>query len=251
MDLSNKQLGTTPMVIAETPSDMQAALDFTFVNSGPDPQTITLWKMTAANKTVTDFTIDDSGEDYATPAAIVLGGYHSATVIAHMQVHEITQIDAVGANYQVNDVVTLANGTGTKPTFKVTAVASGQVTALAIHTAGDMTVFTSGAQAVTGGNGTGLTLSLHWQVIGLTLDSALGTVLSAPSVAITGSTTAKDAAATAILGYVPTDQDRIINGQTVPAHGRLISDRVFLSPNDRWEAMASGPILCFTQGVSQ
>ena len=83
--------------------------------------------MTVANKTVTDFTIANAGEGYATPAAIVtIGGYHSATVIAHMQVHERCFANRYRwCNYRVGRYCHLGNGTGTKPTFKVTGVNNG------------------------------------------------------------------------------------------------------------------------------
>lgn len=71
-------------------------------------------------------------------------------------------VGAGGTGYAVNDVLTLSGGTGTAPTFTVTAVSSGVVTAVSLTTAGALTAVPSNPAATTGGGGTGCTLTVTY-----------------------------------------------------------------------------------------
>lgn len=82
------------------------------------------------------------------------------------------------ATYIVGDTMTLATGTGTAATFKVLAVATGVITALAVLTPGSYTVNPStSAVAITGGSGGGSP----------TVNITLGTVLTQASAVYTES----------------------------------------------------------------
>lgn len=63
--------------------------------------------------------------------------------------------------YAVNDILTVAGGTGTAATLKVTTVSAGRVTGVVVNTPGLYTVAPAlGGAGVTGGGGTGATFNL-------------------------------------------------------------------------------------------
>lgn len=74
-----------------------------------------------------------------------------------------TTPSAAGAGYSVNDVLTVVGGTNTVAAqFKVTALTASGVKTLVVQTAGAYTVLPTNPVAVTGGGGTGATLTVSW-----------------------------------------------------------------------------------------
>jgi hypothetical protein len=76
-------------------------------------------------------------------------------------------ITAGGTGYTLNDIITLSGGTtgGYYPataTVKVTAVSAGVITAVAMQTQGSYTAVPANPVAVTGGTGSGATLTATW-----------------------------------------------------------------------------------------
>jgi len=76
-------------------------------------------------------------------------------------------ITAGGTGYTLNDIITLSGGTtgGYYPstaTAKVTAVSAGVITAVAMQTQGSYTAVPANPVAVTGGTGSGATLTATW-----------------------------------------------------------------------------------------
>lgn len=71
-------------------------------------------------------------------------------------------VNAAGASYLINDVLTVAGGTGTAATIKVLTVGGGgAILTVLVLTVGSYTVNpTTTANAVTGGTGTGATINL-------------------------------------------------------------------------------------------
>lgn len=68
-----------------------------------------------------------------------------------------------GTGYSVNDILTVSGGTFTTAAqFKVTAVSGGAISTLALQTAGLYTVLPSNAVTVTGGTGSGATITVTW-----------------------------------------------------------------------------------------
>lgn len=71
-------------------------------------------------------------------------------------------LSAAGSGYTTNDIVTVAGGTSTTAAqFKLT-VAAGVITAVTLQTAGAYTGLPTNPVAVTGGTGTGATLTVTW-----------------------------------------------------------------------------------------
>ena len=86
-------------------------------------------------------------------------------------------VAAAGSSYAVNDILTVAGGTGTAATMKVTAVdGSGAVTGIKVRTSGDYSATPSNPVSVTGGGGTGATLTLTFDLKAKTGWSGLTTL---------------------------------------------------------------------------
>jgi hypothetical protein len=87
--------------------------------------------------------------------AILMLGNLNCQYVGTVAVH------AGGTGYAVNDVLTVAGGTGTAATLKVLTVSSGVITSVQVLTPGSYTVNPStSANAVTGGTGTTATMDL-------------------------------------------------------------------------------------------
>lgn len=65
-----------------------------------------------------------------------------------------------GGSYAATNVLTVAGGTGTAPTFTVLTEEGGAVTSVALTTDGDLSVIPANPAATTGGAGTGATLNV-------------------------------------------------------------------------------------------
>ena len=86
-----------------------------------------------------------------------------------------------GTGYVTGDTVTLSGGTGTKPTYTVTA-SSGVVTALTLVTAGSMTALPTMPASFTGGSGSGLTATVGFAISSMSTTPGAGyTTGSAPA----------------------------------------------------------------------
>lgn len=115
-----------------------------------------------------------------------------AVATARLRVRTIA-INAAGAGYAVNDIVTVLTGTGTRATATVNTVnGSGAVTALTILTRGSYTVvptLTAAATSVLPTGGTGLTVNVTLELDTLVLSSG-GADYTGARVTLTGNGTA-------------------------------------------------------------
>ena len=110
-----------------------------------------------------------------------------------------------GSNYNVNDLLFTATGTGTTAAFRVTSVNGGSVTGIAIVTAGSYTVLPTlnGSVTTTNGFGGGASLNLVMGLSGIAVADGGLNYVNSPLVTITGGGgTGAQAAATLVGGTV-------------------------------------------------
>jgi hypothetical protein len=99
-----------------------------------------------------------------------------------------TTIVSGGTGYTLNDVITVSGGTfTTAATFTVSAVSGGVVTAITPSNGGTYSVIPTGTLSVTGGTGSGFTLTINgWAVRSLTITNAGSGYVEQPTVTFSG-----------------------------------------------------------------
>ena len=117
--------------------------------------------------TVTALTRTNAGANYTTIPSVVISAPTTAGGVQATATTTLTQggptIVSGGTGYSVNDVLTLVGGTFTAvSTVTVTAVSGGVITAITNASFGTYTVVPSNPISVTGGTGTGATISTTW-----------------------------------------------------------------------------------------
>ncbi len=128
-------------------------------------------------------------------------------------------INAGGAGYAVDDILTAVGGTGTAATFRVTSVAAGVIDGIAIETSGDYSVDpTLVANAATGGTGAGATFDL---TTGLELGYIM--VLKAIEDTLLNSNITAVAVNAGGTGYVVGDEVTISGGTSIFAARARVS----------------------------
>jgi hypothetical protein len=151
--------------------------------------------LTKQNGTVGSITIVSAGNGYTSVPTITIsapgGGGTTATATSDLQVVGGILISP-GTGYQVNDVLTILGGTlGAEgaATFTVSAVnGSGQITGFNLSDPGDYTAIPSNPASVSGGFGTGATVSLNFGIGPITLTNAGSGYTSQPTATVSSPT---------------------------------------------------------------
>jgi hypothetical protein len=118
--------------------------------------------------TVTAITLTAGGSGYTSVPSVAItapttaGGVQATATVA-MAVFSTT-ITSGGTGYTVGNTLTVVGGTGTAATYTVAAVSGGVITSLTGTGAGTYTVLPTNPVSVTGGTGSGASLTLNWQV---------------------------------------------------------------------------------------
>jgi hypothetical protein len=143
--------------------------------------TVTAITRTAAGSAYTSF------PSIAISAPTTAGGVQATAAPAVMIANAAT-IAGGGTGYTLNDVVTLSGGTPVvAATFTVTAVSGGVVTAVTSTNFGTYSVLPSNPVSVTGGTGSGLTLTVTWAVgTTFTITAAGSGYVEQPTVTFSG-----------------------------------------------------------------
>lgn len=144
--------------------------------------------------TVTAITGTASGSSYtsiptvAITAPTTAGGVQATATVA-MAVSTFS-ITSGGTGYTVGNTITGVGGTFTTAwSFVVSSVSGGVITGITVNNAGTYTVLPSGAQSVTGGTGSGATITIStWQTRtgGYTITNAGSGYVEQPTVSFSG-----------------------------------------------------------------
>jgi hypothetical protein len=156
-----------------------------------------------------------------------------STATAHVATMGIDSPQSIvggkGTGYTVGDVLTLSGGTcGTAPQFVVGAVNSGVIVDLDVQTVGSCSVLPASPVTLTGGTGTGATVTPNWTILTVTVDTAGTNYLAYPPPAVvpTGGTlvyqpllVASMTASNATLPIQPAGGGLTINGTAAVSCG--------------------------------
>jgi hypothetical protein len=155
--------------------------------------------------TVTAVTRTAAGSGYTSFPSVTItaptttGGVQ-ATATCTLYSVSAPAINSGGTGYTVNDVLTLSGGTFTSAsTFTVTTVSSGVITGLSLTTTGNYTARPTTPASVTGGTGTGATVTPVGGVNGFTITNAGSGYIEQPTVSFSGGS-GSGAAAYATVG---------------------------------------------------
>jgi hypothetical protein len=142
--------------------------------------------------TVTAVTRVAGGSGYTVPitatiAAPTTVGGTTATVTVYAGA-TVTAVTSGGTGYTLNDVITVAGGTGTQAqSYTVSGISGGVITALTVQNYGAYTVAPTNPASVTGGTGSGATLTLSsWSYTSLTITNAGSGYLEQPTITFSG-----------------------------------------------------------------
>ena len=112
---------------------------------------------------ITSFNIVNSGTFVAIPTITVsapnTAGGIQATLQPVLAIGGLPTITSGGTGYSVNDVITVVGGTGSAASYKVATVSGGVITALSSNYDGAYTALPTAPVSVTGGTGSGATLT--------------------------------------------------------------------------------------------
>jgi hypothetical protein len=143
--------------------------------------------------TVTAITRTAAGSGYtslpeiAISAPTTAGGVTATATASGLALVGSVAVVSGGTGYTVGDTLTLAGFTGTAPTFTVTTVSAGVVTAITSTSGGNFTVAPASPASVTGGTGSGATISFTAGVLGtFTITNAGSGYVEQPTVTFSG-----------------------------------------------------------------
>ena len=142
--------------------------------------------VTAITRTATGSTYT-SAPTVAVSAPTTAGGVQ-ATVSAYLRIYGET-LTSGGTGYTVNDIIKFVGGTGiSTASYRVTSVSAGVVTGITLNTAGGYTTVPSNPISVTGGTGTGATITVtNWAVDSVfTITNAGSGYVEQPTVSFSG-----------------------------------------------------------------
>ena len=156
--------------------------------------------------TVTAITRTAQGSNYTSAPSVSISapttaGGVQATVSAYLRIFGET-LTSGGTGYTVNDIITFVGGTGiSTASYRVTSVSAGVVTGISLNTAGGYTTVPSNPISVTGGTGTGATITVtNWGVDSVfTITNAGSGYVEQPTVTFSGGG-GSGAAAYAVVG---------------------------------------------------
>jgi len=147
--------------------------------------------------TVTALTLTNGGTSaytgHPTPAITApttAGGVQAVATsnLYYLSTLATTSIVSGGTGYTVSDVITVSGGTFTAAaSFTVSAVSGGVVTAITPLTGGTYSVIPTGTLSVTGGTGSGFTLTINgWAIRSLNITNAGSGYVEQPTVTFSG-----------------------------------------------------------------
>ena len=143
--------------------------------------------------TVTAITRTNGGGNYTTAITATLSapttvGGVQATAIAYVGATTVV-ITSAGTGYAVNNVLTVVGGTGIQAqTYTVSTVSGGIITGITIQNYGQYTVLPTNPVSVTGGGGSGATLTLsNWSMTNIAVNAAGSGYVEQPTVTLSGS----------------------------------------------------------------
>lgn len=143
--------------------------------------------------TVTAITRTAAGSGYTSVPSVAIsapttaGGVQATATASGLALVGATAVVSGGTGYTVGDTLTLAGFTGTAPTFTVTTVSSGVVTAVTAVSGGNFTAAPSSPASVTGGTGSGATISFTSGVLStFTITNAGSGYVEQPTVTFSG-----------------------------------------------------------------
>ena len=225
---------TTVGNISATPYNAQGILIIDAVKGYFD------WGVTSANAltqisgTVVSVTVTAPGINFTSAPTVALsgGGGLGGAVVLNITPQVFT-VTAGGTGYVIGDVLTLAGGTtigggtGAKGTVIVTATSSGAVTSVGSYTPGYYNTAPSNPVSVTGGHGSGATLTLNWGVAvngtGVGIGGAGSGYTSSPVATITGGGGSGAAVTVNINGALTGTAVAVYAGRVWIANNRTIS----------------------------
>jgi hypothetical protein len=142
--------------------------------------------------TVTAITRTAQGSNYTSAPSVSISapttaGGVQATVSAYLRIFGET-LTSGGTGYTVNDIITFVGGTGiSTASYRVTSVSVGVITGISLNTAGGYTTVPSNPISVTGGTGTGATITVtNWGVANITVATAGSGYVEQPTVTFSG-----------------------------------------------------------------
>jgi hypothetical protein len=143
--------------------------------------------------TVTALTRTAAGSGYTSLPAInvspptTAGGVTATATASGLALIGLPAVVFGGTGYTVGDTLTLAGFTGTAPTFTVATVSAGVVTAITSTSGGNFTAAPASPASVTGGTGSGATISFSAGVLTtFTITTAGSGYVEQPTVTFSG-----------------------------------------------------------------
>lgn len=130
-----------------------------------------------AYNTIASVAVLLAGNDYTTLPTLAIGaplvpGGTQATATARMAAYSATKT-AGGTGYVVGDLLTVSGGTSTTTArFTVATVSAGAILTVTLERAGSYSALPTNAVSVTGGTGTGATLTILWGILSVTIGNA-------------------------------------------------------------------------------